>query len=670
MYFEKSNLLLRFQAALRSCGRGAFSCLFVLLAAVFVAAPAAARELYWSSLEVSALLDADGRLRISERQAMVFDGDWNGGERRFDLGIGQKIELHTVTRMDPATGERTDLVQGDLDAVDRYDWAGGETLRWRSRKPSDPPFQSQTIVYILEYSLSGVLYEQDGLYRLAHDFAFRDRDGVIERFVVGIELDPAWEPVVDLPDHLEEADLEPGESVVVTADFTYRGNGRPRAVLAQTPLALRLAAFSLALLAMVMLYLEFRRHEASRGRYDDSEAPEPMTEAWLTEHLLSWAPEEAGALWDHKIGAPEVAATLARLVSEGKLASSIEERKTWWRKRQVLRLELLVERPRLVVHERELVAKLFWGRRTETDTDAIRKKYRDRGLNLANVIRRPIRKKIRKRLKQWESKPTGKLPWILPLVYAALLGAEAVTRGESALVVLALHLLVGLVPICLGSLFLLPYRRWTRGLKLASMIFVVPALGIAAVTWGAALAADRNRIPDLLPGFFGILALALFPVAIVAAWLQIAKARDTAAVARERAQLGAVRRYFVAQLSRPQPALDDAWFPYLIAFGLDRQVSRWFTRFAGTSSSVGASLTDATLHSEARSHGGSATGSAATPRWTGGGGSFGGAGATAAWSAAAVGLGAGVATPSSSGSSGGSSGGGSSFSGGGGGGGW
>src|SRR5207245_1133767 len=56
-----------------------------LLAALLLAPSAGhgqARSLYWRSLEVSARLDADGRLHVSERQAMVFSGDWNGGERR------------------------------------------------------------------------------------------------------------------------------------------------------------------------------------------------------------------------------------------------------------------------------------------------------------------------------------------------------------------------------------------------------------------------------------------------------------------------------------------------------------------------------------------------------------------------------------------------------------
>ena len=45
----------------------------------------------------------------------------------------------------------------------------------------------------------------------------------------------------------------------------------------------------------------------------------------LQEHLLRFLPEEAGAAWDGRIGAPEVAAILARLVAEGKLETTVTE---------------------------------------------------------------------------------------------------------------------------------------------------------------------------------------------------------------------------------------------------------------------------------------------------------------------------------------------------------
>ena len=45
----------------------------------------AQRQLSWDALDVTASLDGDGTLDVVETQAMVLTGDWNGGERTFNL---------------------------------------------------------------------------------------------------------------------------------------------------------------------------------------------------------------------------------------------------------------------------------------------------------------------------------------------------------------------------------------------------------------------------------------------------------------------------------------------------------------------------------------------------------------------------------------------------------
>jgi uncharacterized membrane protein YgcG len=135
-----------------------------------------------------------------------------------------------------------------------------------------------------------------------------------------------------------------------------------------------------------------------------------------------------------------------------------------------------------------------------------------------------------------------------------------------------------------------------------------------------------------------------------------------------RKRLASARRYFANEFGKPEPALRDEWFPYVLALGLDGESRRWFRSFGGASNDRSSSA------GWSRSSGSSSSsGSSGPTGWTGGGGAFGGAGATASWAAAAGALSAGVAAPSSSssgGSSGGGGGGGSSSSGGGGGGGW
>jgi hypothetical protein len=168
-----------------------------LLCLILSAAPAALgqeKKLSWRAMDVQARLDAAGRLHVTERQAMLFTGDWNGGERVFRVLPGQTLKLESLTRVDAATGEKKALSEGDLSQMDRYGWKDPQTLRWRSRLPSDPPFDNTEIDYEIAYTLSGILVRQGDDYVLDHDFAFPDRVGSIETFSLDLTLDPAWQP--------------------------------------------------------------------------------------------------------------------------------------------------------------------------------------------------------------------------------------------------------------------------------------------------------------------------------------------------------------------------------------------------------------------------------------------------------------------------------------------
>ena len=53
----------------------------------------AQKELTWDEMAVTGRLDADGRLHVVERQAIRFNGDWNGAERIFRLGLDQWLDF-------------------------------------------------------------------------------------------------------------------------------------------------------------------------------------------------------------------------------------------------------------------------------------------------------------------------------------------------------------------------------------------------------------------------------------------------------------------------------------------------------------------------------------------------------------------------------------------------
>ena len=308
---------------------------------------------------------------------MVFTGDWNGGERIFRIAPGQKLSLEGVRRIDPATDEARPLSAGSLELVDRYSFANPTTVRWRSRLPSDPPFQDTEIIYELTYSLSGILLKQGSTYRLDHDFAFPDRTGSIDRFSLDLDLDPVWGTPPGFARHRQTGRLPPGVSYVVTVDLTHSGGGSPAAARSGTSRAARLALFGILAASLGLMGWIFFNRESSLGRFARGPG-ETVDEPWLEKNLLTLEPEEAGALWDQKIGPPEVTAVLARLTAEKKIETGVSGKD--------MTMKLVKPISSFEGYEKELLTALFFGK-TETSTSAIKAHYKSQGFDPADKIR-------------------------------------------------------------------------------------------------------------------------------------------------------------------------------------------------------------------------------------------------------------------------------------------
>ncbi|MET0552733.1 MAG: hypothetical protein ABW221_06830 [Vicinamibacteria bacterium] len=629
------------------------------------AAPSAraqARALHWKAIDVQARLDADGVLHVRERQLLVMTGDWNGGERVFRLEASQELTLERVTREDPETGAVHELREGDLSNVDEYGWTDGRTLRWRSRAPSDPPFDGTSLVYVLEYALTGVLTQEGDRYRLAHDFAFGARPGPIESHVVDLEIDPVWtvEPSHRL--HSETGRLPPGAGHVVRLDLGFAGAGAPAHVRSR---ALQDRLHLALLLVPALLYLHLLVSEWRRGRFARLDPEAVAHPDWLERNVLAHPAEIVGALWDRNVGPDEVAALVARLSAQGTLRTRAEGKE--------LHLELLVDRDALAGYERTLVDAFFPDGGPTTSTSAIRTHYRRTGVGFSPA--EEIRAGVTEQVDRLLGPPGRRFPyWMLPtgaLVAAAAVLALAPVPPSQRLVAAFLLCfplgILGSIGIGLGVVW---RRRIDRG-PLSTVFFLIPGTLLLFLAW-AVVGASWEPLAFLSEGIEGSGAFAApFRLASVLAVLGAVCAAVNAARTREgrravafRKQIAAVRRYFARELDREEPSLRDEWFPYVLALGLDRQSRRWFERFGVVWSAGGTSPVRS-------SSGSSGSSSSASPiGWTGGGGAFGGAGATASWATAVGALSAGVSAPSSSSSGGGGGGGGGSSSGGGGGGGW
>lgn len=647
-------------------------------------AEAQARSLHWPRIEVRAHLDADGRLHVRERQRMQLSGDWNGGERRFDLGPGQRLTVEEIVRIDlgrPASTREIELRQvtrGDTLAVDEWRRFADDVVRWRSRDPADPPFDGDTRVYQIEYTLTGAVQRTSpGRYRMRREFGFPNRPGPIDTLALELTLDPAWRLATATEDSSLRwtwRGLQPGVSPETRLDLEHVGAGRPAAVFTPLTLAHRWIPYGAALAAMVLLILAFVRDERRSPRFRRLSDPQVTpSRAWLQEHVFRRPAEEVGALWDRAVGGPEVAAMLARLVVEGKLESHLEPPAGSPERPPVLHLELRVPHGSLTAAESDLLAGLLLAKEGDTtSTERVRAHYAGKGFDPAARIRPPLRHALPEVKRARDLHP----PWRRWLTPALLLAAYLLFVVGFAADLPATVLGAGFASVA-GAAYLFAVvaaRMWRTQVNWrlsATAWFLVPPLAaLAATAVGNALLFPALGAPN--PGlalFPALLASALLPLAALSSALYQGRLAEVGDTVLARRRLRHARDHFEAELSRPEPDLEDAWLPYLLALGLHPKIEGWEERWGvAPAARTGRAYGSGTSFGAGRSSSSSGPGRA----WSGGGGAFGGGGASSAWSTAASSLARGVAAPSSSrggsGGGGGGGGGGGSSSGGGGGG--
>jgi hypothetical protein len=644
------------------------------LAVLSLAMPSAAlaqRELHWDGIEVSAHLGAAGDLQVTETQTMVFSGEWNGGERRFTIRPRQKLSFVGLFRGGSGGWQRL-TEDSRLNDVDEYTWTNGSTLRWRSRRPSDPPFANTAIHYQLRYILSAVLLKEADGYRLNHDFAFADRDGIIDRFVLRLTYDPAWQPMSDVREVYTAGPLSPGESFVLNLSMRHAGAQIPATLnLTRPPEIMIAVSLLLGLTALAVLW--FFAGEQSSGRFEPL-ATGRVDEAWLREHILKYPAEVIGAAWDGSIGNAEVIALIARMVAEGKLGSDVQGEG----RESSMALTLRVDRTALEGHERTLVERLFFDGLTETSTELVKAHYHDQGFYPANEIRPELEAAVARLLPVDD--PPGAFTIASLVLFVVGVGALVVAwlQGNLEPIGTLVAVMVWLVVAGIGWAAGIQFRAHIDWGRPAALACLMPALILAAATarslWFYAGEGGLEFTPVTVVGVVALV-LALINASINS--LRSRQSRDTIAF---RKALIAGRGFFISELRKERPALRDEWYPWLLAFGLANEVENWSTQ-----RSVAAQRT--VTEAEVGPRWSSDVVSPAPPaeEWSGfGGGRSGGAGGGASWAAAADGMAAGVSVVSvastvnggsSSGYSdyGGSSGGGASSgvsSGGGGGGGW
>ena len=536
-----------------------------LAAALALAIPATAlaqRQMHWDRLDVSAHLDANGALTVTETQTVVFTGDWNGGERRFDVRGRQRLRFLGMSRLEDS--RRIGLAPDDrIDNVDEYALPEANLLRWRSRRSTDPPFSRTPIRYELRYVLSNVLKQDGERYRLDHDFAFPDRSGVIEQFTVRLTVDPVWALPADFPERHTRNNLSPRTGFVLHVPLTYTGP-TPPVVEPTRPRAIVIGVcvlFGITTLAVLGFFIR----EERAGRF------EPLTEAidepWLRDHVLRYPAEIVGAAWDESIDKPEVVALLARLVAEGVLESEVSHRS--------LLLRLKVDRSTLSGYTRTLVDRLFFDERTETSPEIVSERYRDEGFNPVHVIRRDLQAAVDEVL------PPPPAPGLSRAVSVGLFALGFVLLGLAIAIgdIRPGHAFFGVIAtfvvIAIGAATGLTGRTQLEWGRRAALFSLAPALAVAAAAAAGLWFFGGPDSAALRP--LSVAAIVTLALAVTNSLINTLKSRQHPDAMRFRKNLTAARAYFATQLESRRPDLRAEWYPWLLAFGLEWEPESWST---------------------------------------------------------------------------------------------
>ena len=613
---------------------------FQFLLAVLLCAPLTAQErtLSWRSLDVDAKLDREGELHVSERHRMVFTGAWNGGERIFHTGQAQGPDGLSISRIDPS-GQLRPLVQAGGQGIGLHQYRfDGITLRWRARGASDPPFRGDELTWVIDYTLRNVVARKGGGYEIDHDFAFADRPGVIEKYSLNLELDPAWQPAPDFTPRIERLNLPPGQSVILNLPLSWAGEGEPRHVAAASerqpaaseapsaapaapalgpPPLVNLISFLLFAGLAYLMCRWFEGNEEVAGRYK----PQPaVTPEWLEKNLLNQRAEVVGAAWDSKTGEAEVAALIATMTMEGKIENVAGSNP---------RLKLLLPVESLSQYERDFVKCLFV-RGDEIDPATLRRHYASTGFDPAAAIRPWLQRDARQLVGSSGFAASIGLGCLGLLIVFHVLPLAGAASGQTAMAILGI---IG-TPVFLVTLVLASRYR-SKPSRRSAVLLPVPL-----VLFAAALSVVAASAVSLVVSLVVTLFL-LGSVIFSARWPGSARELETLRNFR------AARDDLKRRLERGEADFDERWVPYLLAFGLGTELDRWFVAAPRSESGSSTdrprtSFRPATMHDPAQSG----------PVFRGGGGAFGGGGASGGWASSIRSFAAAVPPPAPAGSSG------------------
>jgi len=576
--------------------------MFVLAAALGLAAAAPLRADEWTLIDVTTKLANDGRVTVVETHHITFDTTGRNAFHDFGRGADQDIRLTAMTRVGP-DGEphplkKVEAVNGpdEFTYYDRghayfsipplgehvamqyrleYELVGAVTPAWSiaagpgSRAPNDQElfWPWQRIGHIADdWRRAGPALMTR--YRFDHDVLLPDREGpghVFRQIDYRLEYDTAWR---DIAPRTEIGTATHG-AFRTARIFDYLGPGLPPRATTE-PATLRVATLlALPIAGTLGFGLVVLASRARRGP--------PIDRTFVDTRFLARAPEEIAYWMDDT--RPVARDVLARLAGESAITIHVDRQPGHTFDDSdddgLLRLHMrrVAADASLTVFERTVLDDLFGGSR-ELTSESHRQRHAGRDYDPDDTVDRCLRAVTN--TKPGAAPPTAAKAagrWTL-----ARVGLMAIFVGGLIGVFAYIGPVFDVAPIlAIWAFFtVVLVNAWPRGWWYPGR----PARGLlVALVLLYAMQLTMLLIPNRPLPVEGWVASAM---AVLAAYF-LTLSRSRVATGGDDAVSGLLRmrRYAQDELRRPRPQLDDRWVPRLRALGLGPAIEAWRARYAG-----------------------------------------------------------------------------------------
>lgn len=613
-----------------------------------------AKSIRFDYVEVDALLNKEGHLEVKENQAMYFNGEWNGGYREFRVEGKQKVIVHGIDRT-TTVGILEPLKRGNINKKFHYQFRNNK-LKWRNRLPYEPPFNNIFRRYIIKYTIKNVIQHNKQDVFLNHQFLFK-RDSPIKTVKVKLTIDPFWESEKGVYEFTAEnvAAKNTFLKKVRLGDVKNKKFKKFLYISAGPTNPIGWEAISVFILIFIG-YIFFRykmlyRHEEKNGRFAALTPHDQINAEWIEKNVLIHKPEIAAALWDERTCAHELSALMTSLHVRGYIKISFEEEGFWMFKHPTFVLEKLKPFDDLEEYERKILKGLFIKDLNRITQSELKTYYRFGFVKFfpIQILSYGIDEFINERggLRDKQT-PNLSVLLTLSLGFLAFIGFLSIFLFDTnykTVAILGMTVFFALAPTI--PMVILSFFQARQILHPEKSIWVIPLYACVPFCLFATFL-YKSHIPMGFGHWLYVLFTSMFMADIV---FLFGTNRNSKVKLDVRQKLASAYLYFKEELKEKKPNLKDEWLPYLIGFGLEKNLARWDIQYGSTYHYVGSTNNNV---------------GSSQPSWTGGGGDFAGAGVSGSW---ATSLGQ-IGSSASSSGSGGSSGGGSGSSGGGGGGGW